>query len=184
MVPIRCDILHFVLTLQWRNFFGLSGVVIAVMLPVIMRYLWTRELAEAAQDSVEVVQEALSTDDNMNSSSNLPENGTTLNVGEAHEVLAIAEGKTNERDIGFNRSRREGWETFRAASLIRLPPDEEDAVEVAVPTSPILEMGKRSRSLDRGRRPSQGQKNAAVHPRPRPSILSRIFLKREGSIRL
>jgi hypothetical protein len=35
-------------TLQWRNFFGLAGVVAGVMLPVVLRYYWRDVLAEAA----------------------------------------------------------------------------------------------------------------------------------------
>lgn len=40
---------------QWRNFFGLAGVVIAILVPVIVRYIWAKELSEAAEDVVEVV---------------------------------------------------------------------------------------------------------------------------------
>jgi len=41
-------------SLQWKNFFGLAGVVVAVLVPVGLRYIWAKELSEAAEDVVEV----------------------------------------------------------------------------------------------------------------------------------
>lgn len=38
--------------ISWRNFFGLAGVVVGVMVPVGLRYYWQQELAEVADGAV------------------------------------------------------------------------------------------------------------------------------------
>lgn len=37
-------------TWQWRNFLGLSGVVVGALIPVLLRHYWKQELADAVEE--------------------------------------------------------------------------------------------------------------------------------------
>jgi hypothetical protein len=120
--------------IQWRNFFGLSGVVIAVMFPVVMRYIWTKELSEAAEDVVVVVD----------GNSEVEREGDTVRIVVHEGDNESGQGKKGRtssvsRDSPGHRGRQQGWSALPDSALIKLPDGEE---EEETSTSPAHNNGE------------------------------------------
>lgn len=88
---------------QWRNVLGLAGVIIAVLVPVMVRYIWAKELSEAAEDVVEVVQ----------GEDTEEREGNTPNV----DVIVHHDSRGN----GNSKAADAEWARLRDESAIQLP---------------------------------------------------------------
>jgi hypothetical protein len=87
---------------QWRNFFGLAGVVVAVLIPVLLRYLWAKELSEAAEDVVEVT----SGEDNSQEDIHEQNNGHVEVI--VHDHQSHLNGSSKPTSNGWSQLPREG----------------------------------------------------------------------------
>lgn len=106
---------------QVRNILGLSGVVLAVLCPVIVRNIWAKELAEAAEDVVEVT------------ATDSPVDGDDLDGGDREVEIIVHDRGRNTRNIKIaengERTEREEWSNLPNTASIRLEPDSEGQQE-------------------------------------------------------